>query len=147
MDSALALWEEKESSTPDEEFGSSAAGCMQHSQDIYWQARQKTPGLVRSQRPGATDSYEQKRPTHQRVMQTRSTRSTTAAYKDAYRLLQKRTRALKSDWWERKAVELLRAADRNDMKGPLQWTKGSVGTQEEGTCSTEINRWNGDLHR
>ena len=42
-------------------MGSSAAGCVQHSQDISWQARQKTPGLVRPQRPGATDSYEQKR--------------------------------------------------------------------------------------
>jgi len=29
----------------------------------------------------------------------------------------KRIRALKSGWWERKAVELQRAADRNDMKG------------------------------
>ncbi|KAK2172496.1 hypothetical protein NP493_956g00034 [Ridgeia piscesae] len=42
--------------------GSSAAGRIQHSQDISWQAKQKTPGLVRVQRPGATDSYEQKRP-------------------------------------------------------------------------------------
>ena len=69
---------------------------------------------------------------HQRVLQTRSTRSTTAAYKDACRLLQKHTRALKSDWWERKAVELQRA-------------EGSVGTQKEGTCSTKINRRNGNL--
>ena len=45
-------------------------------------------------------------------------RSTTAAYKDACRLLQKRTRALKSDFrWERKAVELQGAAGRNDIKG------------------------------
>ena len=29
----------------------------------------------------------------------------------------KRSRALKSDWWERKVVELQRAAERNDMKG------------------------------
>ena len=43
-------------------IGSSAAGRTQHSQDISWQATQKTPGLVRPQRPGATDSYEQKRP-------------------------------------------------------------------------------------
>ena len=42
---------------------------------------------------------------HERVLQTRSTRSTTAAYKDACRLLQKRTRALKSERWERKAME------------------------------------------
>ena len=39
-----------------------AADRVQHSQDISWQARQKTPGLVRLQRPGATDSYEQKIP-------------------------------------------------------------------------------------
>ena len=43
-------------------MGCSAAGRAHHSQDISWQARQKTPGLVRPQRPGATDSYEQKRP-------------------------------------------------------------------------------------
>ena len=43
-------------------MGSSAAGRIQHSQDIFWQVRQKTPGLVRPQRPGDTDSYEQKRP-------------------------------------------------------------------------------------
>ena len=54
---------------------------------------------------------------HQRVLQTRSTRSATAAYKDARRLLQKRTRALKSYLWDRKAVELQRAADSNSMKG------------------------------
>ena len=30
---------------------------------------------------------------------------------------QKYTRALKSEWWEMKAEELQRAADRNDMKG------------------------------
>ena len=58
MDSALAQWE-KESSTR-RGMGSSAAGRIQHSQDISWQARQKTPGLVRPQRPGATDSCEQK---------------------------------------------------------------------------------------
>ena len=71
---------------------------------------------------------------HQRVLQTSSTRSTTAAYKDACRLLQKHTRALKSDWWERKAVELQRAADRNDIKGFYSglnevwgpWKKGPV---------------------
>ena len=43
-------------------MGSSAAGRIQHSQDISWQAREKTPGLVRPQQQGATGSYEQKRP-------------------------------------------------------------------------------------
>ncbi|KAK2183061.1 hypothetical protein NP493_325g02047 [Ridgeia piscesae] len=81
---------------------------------------------------------------NQRVLQTRSTRST-AAYQDACRLLQNRTRALKSDWWERKPVELQRAADRNNMKGFYNGLKESMVTHEEGTCSPEINRWNGDL--
>ena len=69
---------------------------------------------------------------HQRVLQTRSTRSTTAAYKDACRLLQKRTRALKSDWWERKAVELQRAADRNDKKGFYNGLKEVWGPKKKG---------------
>ena len=54
---------------------------------------------------------------HQRVLQIRSTRSAVHAYKDACRILQKYTRARKSEWWEMKVEELQRAADRNDMKG------------------------------
>ena len=112
-------------------MGCSAAGRIQHSQKISWHARQKTPRLVQPQWPGATDSYEQKtKPT--RVLQTRSTRSTTAAYKDACRLLQKLTRALKSVWWERKAVELQRAADRNDMKGFYNGLKELSGPKKKG---------------
>ena len=42
-------------------MGSSEAGRIQHSQDIYWQARQKTPGLVRPQRPGATEETKPSR--------------------------------------------------------------------------------------
>ena len=69
---------------------------------------------------------------HQRVLQTRSTRSTTAAYKDACRLLQRRTRTLKSDWWERKGVELQRAADRNNMKGFYSGLKEVWGPMKKG---------------
>ena len=69
---------------------------------------------------------------HQRVLQTRSTRSTTAAYKDACRLLQKHTRALKSDWWERKAVDLQRAADSNNMKGFYNGLKEVWGPKRKG---------------
>ena len=83
---------------------------------------------------------------HQRVLQTRSTRSTTAAYKDACRLLQKHTRALKSDSWERKAVELQRAADSNNIKGFYNGLKEVWGPQKEGLiCSTKIDIWNGVL--
>ena len=54
---------------------------------------------------------------HQRVLQIRSTRSAVEVYKDACRILQRYTQARKSEWWEMKAEELQRAADRNDMKG------------------------------
>ena len=54
---------------------------------------------------------------NQRVLQIRSTRSAVQAYKGACRILQKYTRARKSEWWEMKAEELQSAADRNDMKG------------------------------
>ena len=66
---------------------------------------------------------------HQRVLQIRSTRSAVQAYKDACRILQKYTRARKSEWWEMKAEELQRAADRNDMKGFYSGLKEVWGPQ------------------
>ena len=115
MDSALAQWEEEESSTSDEEWA-----VLQ--QVIYSTAKTYLGTPERKHQDVDPNDQEEtlmsrRNQAHQRVLQTRSTRSTTAAYKDACRLLQKLTRALKSDWWERTAVELQRAADRNDMKG------------------------------
>ena len=52
---------------------------------------------------------------------------------------------MKSDWWERKAVELQRADDRNNMKGFYNGLKEVWGPKNEGTCSPKFNRWNGDL--
>ena len=78
-----------------------------------------------------TNSYRRDQ-AHQRVLQTRSNRSTTAAYKDGCRLLHKRTRALKSDWWERKAVELQRTVDRNDMKSFYNGLKEVWGPKKKG---------------
>ena len=66
---------------------------------------------------------------HQRVLQIRSTRSSVQAYKDACRILQKYTRSRKSEWWELKAEELQRAADRNDMKGFCSGVKEVWGPQ------------------
>ena len=67
--------------------------------------------------------------THQIVLQIRSNRSAVQAYKDACRILQKYTRARKSEWWEMKAEELQRAADRNDMKGFYSGLKEVWGPQ------------------
>ena len=144
MDSALAHWEEKENSTPDEEWAA-LRQVVHNSAKTYGK-----PEIKKKQ--DWFDPNDQELQTlmsrrdqgHQRVLPTRSTRSTTAAYKDACRLLQKHTRALKSDWWERKAVELQRAADSNNMKGFYNGLK-EVWGPKKGTCSTEIYRWNGDF--
>ena len=117
MDSALAQWEEKENSTPDYEWAAL--------QQVVYDTAKTYLGKPDRKHQDWFDPNDQELETlmsrrdqaHQRVLQTRSTRSTTAAYKDACRLLQKHTRALKSDLWERKAVELQRAADSNNMKG------------------------------
>ena len=42
------------------------------------------------------------------------------------------THALKSDWWERKAVELQRAAERNDIKGFYYGLKEVWGPMKKG---------------
>ena len=89
MDSALPQWDEKESSTPDEE----------------WEVRQQVVYNTAKIYLGKTDRkhmdsfnpndqelqilISRRGQAHQRVLQTRSTRSTTAAYKDACRLLHK----------------------------------------------------------
>ena len=111
MDSALAQWEEKENTTPDEKWAAL--------QQVVYNTAKTYLGKPDRKHQDWFDPNDQELQTlmsrrdqaHQRVLQTRSTRSTTAAYKDACRLLQKHTRALKSDWWERKA------ADSNNTKG------------------------------
>ena len=45
---------------------------------------------------------------HQRVLQIRNTRSAVQAYKDACRILQKYTRARKSEWWENEGLRSYR---------------------------------------
>ena len=66
---------------------------------------------------------------HQRVFQIRSTRSAVEAYKDVCRILQRYTRARKSECREKVAEELQRAADRNDMKGFYSRLKEVWGSQ------------------
>ncbi|KAK2160713.1 hypothetical protein NP493_1627g01008 [Ridgeia piscesae] len=98
--------------------GSCAACRIQHSQYKYWHAKQKTPGLVRHQRPGATDSYEQRRPSPPGALDPplQHIKMPADCYTNAPR-----------------------------QEGLLQWTEGSVGTQKQETCSPEIYRWNVDL--
>ncbi|KAK2148890.1 hypothetical protein NP493_3116g00002 [Ridgeia piscesae] len=62
---------------------------------------------------------------HQKVLQTRSTRSTSTAYKDACRLPQKRTRLVRK--------EGSGAADRNDMKGLYNGMDKVWGPKKKGS--------------
>ena len=71
---------------------------------------------------------------HQRVLQTRRTRSTVAAYKEVCRCLQRHTRRLKTTWWEEKAEELQHSADRNDMKSFYAALKEVWGPQTRSTA-------------
>ncbi|KAK2157210.1 hypothetical protein NP493_1899g00003 [Ridgeia piscesae] len=77
----------------------------------------------------AIDSYEQKKPSPPETVANQEHLIHHCSV-DACRLLQKRTRALKSDRWERKAVQ--RAADRNNMKGFYSRLKEVWGPKKKG---------------
>ena len=62
MNSALAQWEEKESSTPDEELAALQQVVYNTAKTYLNKPDKKTLGMVRPQRPRAIDSYEKKRP-------------------------------------------------------------------------------------
>lgn len=60
-------------------------------------------------------------------MLNRNTRSIRAKYKNSSRLLQKRCRELKNQWWQSKAAELQELADMNDIRGFHQGLKAVWG--------------------
>ena len=63
MNSALAQWDEKESSTPDEEWAALQQVVYNTAKTYLSKPDKKKPlGMVRPQWPGAIDSYEKKRP-------------------------------------------------------------------------------------
>ena len=132
MDSALAQWEENEYSTPDEEWAALQQVVYNTAKTYLGKPDRKHQDWFDPNDQELQTPMSRRDQTHQRVLQTRSTRSTTAAYKDTCRLLQKHTRALISDWGERKAVELQRAADSNNMKGFYNGLKEVWGPKQKG---------------
>ena len=60
-------------------------------------------------------------------MLNRTTRATKAKFRHLSRLLQKRCRMLKNQWWQTKAAELQENADLNDMRGFYHGIKASYG--------------------
>ena len=137
MDSALAQWEEKENSTPDEEWAALQHVVYNTAKTYLGKPDRKHQDWFDPNDQKVQNLMSRKDHAHQSVLQTRSTRSTTAAYKDACRLVQKRTRALKSDWWERKLVELQRAADSNNMKGFYNGLKEVWGPKKKGSVQVK----------
>ena len=99
MESALAQWEEKENSTPDEE----------------WEALQQVVHNTAKTYPGKPDRKHQDwfDPNDQELQTLMSRRD-------------------QAHCWERKAVELQRAADRNDMKGFYNGLKEVWGPKKKG---------------
>ena len=125
-------WEENKSSTPDEEWAALQQVVYNTAKTHLGKPDRKHQDWFDPNGQELQTLMSRRDQAHQRVLQTRSARSTTAAYKDDYRLLQKRTRALKSDWWERKAVELQRAADKNDTRSFYSGLKEVWGLKKKG---------------
>jgi len=132
MNRALAQLDEKESSTPDEKWASLQQVVYNTAKTSLGKPDRKHQDWFDPNDQELQNLMRKRDQAHQRVLQTRSTRSTVAAYKDACRLLQKRTRAMKSHWWEMKAEELQRAADINDMKGFYNGLKEVWGPVKKG---------------
>ena len=97
MDSALAQWEEKENSTPDDEWAALQQVVYNTAKTYLGKPDRKKQDWFNPNDQELQILMSRRDQVHQRVLQTRSTRSTTTAYKDACRLQQKHTRALKSD--------------------------------------------------
>ena len=86
----------------------------------------------RPQRPRATDSYELKRSNQPESV---AKQGHYIHHHNLQRCLQtatKRHPCTEVDWWERKAVELQRAAERNEMKGFYNGLKEVWGPKKKG---------------
>ena len=132
MHSALVQLEEKESSTPDMEWTALQQIVYNTATTDFAKPDRKHQDLFDPNDQEQHTFMSRRDQAHQRVLYTRSTRTTTAAYTYDCRLLHKRTRELKSDWWEKKAVKLHRAADSNDMAGFYNGLKEVLGPKKKG---------------
>ena len=90
MDSALAQWEEKENSTPNEEWEALHQVVYNTAKTYLRKPDRKHQDWFDPNEQELQTLMSRRDQAHQRVLQTRSTRSTTAAYKDACRLLKKK---------------------------------------------------------
>ena len=89
MDSALDQWEEKENSTPEEEWAALQQVVFNTAKTYLGKPDRKLQDWFDSNKQELQTLTSRMDQAHQRVLQTRSTRPTTAADKDACKLLQK----------------------------------------------------------
>ena len=133
MDKALADWRVQDHMTVDQSWATLSQVVHKTASNILGKPERKHQDWFNQEDSELQLLLRKRDEAHQRVIQTRSTRSTVAAYKDACRCLQKHTRRLKTAWWENKAEELQRSADRNDMRSFYTGLKEVWGPQTKGT--------------
>jgi hypothetical protein len=133
MDSAMVDWRVKEEMGVDETWASLSQVVYETASNTLGKPERKHQDWFNMEDLELQLLLRKRDETHQRVLQTRRTRSTVDAYKEACRCLQRYTRKQKATWWEAKAEDLQRAADRNDMKSFHIGLKEVWGPQTRGT--------------
>eukprot|EP00057_Strongylocentrotus_purpuratus_P023176 XP_011677650.1 PREDICTED: uncharacterized protein LOC105444720 [Strongylocentrotus purpuratus] len=133
MEKALATWGVQEGMTVDQTWASLSKVVYETASNTLGKPERKHQDWFDPEDSELLILMKKRNETHQHVLQTRSTRSTTTAYKEACRHLQRYTRKMKTTWWEKKAEDLQRSADNNDMKSFYTGLKEVWGPQTRST--------------
>ncbi|XP_030853868.1 uncharacterized protein LOC115929294 [Strongylocentrotus purpuratus] len=133
MEKALATWGVQEGMTVDQTWASLSKVVYDTASNTLGKPERKHQDWFDPEDSELLILMKKRNETHQRVLQTRSTRSTTTAYKEACRHLQRYTRKMKTTWWEKKAEDLQRSADNYDMKSFYTGLKEVWGPQTRST--------------
>ncbi|XP_030849691.1 uncharacterized protein LOC115927674 [Strongylocentrotus purpuratus] len=133
MEKALATWGVQEGMAVDQTWASLSKVVYDTASNTLGKPERKHQDWFDPEDSELLILMKKRNETHQRVLQTRSTRSTTTAYKEACRHLQRYTRKMKTTWWEKKAEDLQRSADNNDMKSFYTGLKEVWGPQTRST--------------
>ena len=133
MEKALATWGVQEGMTVDQTWASLSKVVYDTARNTLGKPERKHQDWFDPEDSELLILMKKRHETHQHVLQTRSTRSTTTAYKEACRHLQRYTRKMKTTWWEKKAKDLQRSADKNDMKSFYTGLKEVWGPQTRST--------------
>lgn len=133
MDKALTNWRVEEGMTVDQTWASLSQVVHETASNTLGKPERKHQDWFDPEDSELQLLMQKRNEAHQRVLQTRSTRSTVTAYKEACRRLQGYTRKLKTTWWEEKAEDLQCSADKNDMKSFYTGLKEVWGPQTRST--------------